>query len=53
MKKYSIIAIKEEKGKSFNRAVLMCDTTISDNEEELIEKIKEVVDSYLKIVLII
>lgn len=48
MKKYSIIAIEEEKGKSFNRAVLMCDTTISDSEEELIEKIKEVVDSYLK-----
>ena len=48
MKKYSIIAIEEEKGKSFNRAVLMCDTPISDNEEELIEKIKEIVDSYLK-----
>ena len=48
MKKYSIIAIEEEKGKSFNRAVLMCYTTISDSEEELIEKIKEVVDSYLK-----
>ena len=48
MKKYSIIAIEEEKGKSFNRAVLMCNTTISDSEEELIEKIKGVVDSYLK-----
>jgi len=48
MKKYSILAITKEEGKSFNKAVLMCDTPISDNEEELIEKIKEIVDSYLK-----
>lgn len=48
MKKYSIIAIEDQKGKSFNRAVLMYDTTISDNEEELIEKIKGVVDKYIK-----
>lgn len=48
MKKYCILAITKEEGKSFNGAVLMCDTTISNSEEELIEKIKEVVDSYLK-----
>lgn len=48
MKKYSILAIEEEKGKSFNRAWLIDFVTISNSEEELIEKIREVVDSYLK-----
>ena len=48
MKKYCILAITKEDGESFNSAWLMCDTTISDSEEELIEKIKEVVDRYLK-----
>jgi len=38
MKKYCILAITKEDGESFNSTWLMCDTTISDSEEELIEK---------------